>query len=308
MSTLTLRAIPPWPIVREEDRRFRWILAQTLAISIAIGAIAPGIRLPESGLDSELEPPPRRVYLLAGQNGFAPVIAPESTPVAAAPPAIDPAESPTLAETAPVAPVVTPRQQVARSGVLAMQEALSELHTSAPQTTARITGNDEDAQVYRNATQPSTLTANITGGSGGIAGGVDDASVLGPAGLPDRAPRQQSGDADTRATTAVQTASARPVAKRRQEEIQEVLDRNKGAMYTLYNRELRRDATLQGKLVMSITITPQGTVTHCAILSSELNSAALQEALIALVSSIDFGRKPGAEVVTTKIPIEFFPR
>ena len=92
------------------------------------------------------------------------------------------------------------------------------------------------------------------------------------------------------------------------EEIQEVLDRHKGAMYTLYNRELRNDATLQGKLVMSITIAPAGTVSHCVILSSELGAASLEQQLVALIKGIDFGNKPGVPSVTTKIPIEFFPR
>jgi TonB family protein len=87
-----------------------------------------------------------------------------------------------------------------------------------------------------------------------------------------------------------------------------MLDRNKGAMYTLYNRELRKDATLQGKVVMSITIASAGKVTRCVILSSELDSASLEQQLLALIKRIDFGNKPGVPAVTTKIPIEFFPR
>ena len=92
------------------------------------------------------------------------------------------------------------------------------------------------------------------------------------------------------------------------EEIQEVLDRHKGAMYTLYNRELRNDPTLQGKLVMSITIAPAGTVSRCVILSSELGAVSLEQQLVALIKGIDFGNKPDVPAVTTKIPIEFFPR
>jgi TonB family protein len=95
---------------------------------------------------------------------------------------------------------------------------------------------------------------------------------------------------------------------RSEEEIQEILDRNKGAMYTLYNRELRKDTTLQGKIVMRITIAPKGNVTRCVILSSELGSTSLEQQLIALIKRIDFGNKPGVPAVTTKVPIEFFPR
>ena len=59
---------------------------------------------------------------------------------------------------------------------------------------------------------------------------------------------------------------------------------------------------------MSITIAPAGHVTRCVILSSELESAALEQQLIALVSGLDFGNQPEASTVTTKIPIEFFPQ
>jgi TonB family protein len=282
-------------------------LAQTLAVSLALGASAPYIRLPESAVDREQELPPRRVYLLAAQNGFAPAATPE--PMQAAPADTEQAESQSVAESAPVASNETSRQRVANSGVLAMREALGELRASAPETTALTIGhNDMDNEIPRDAPQAATLSANISRGSGGIVAGVDHDSVLGRSELRDSMPRQQGGGLARSATTVERASSARPVPKRSQEEIQEVLDRNKGAMYTLYNRELRRDAGLQGKLVMSISIAPQGNVTACSILSSELGSVALHEALIALVSRIDFGNKPGTGVVTTKLPIEFFPR
>ena len=40
MSTLTLQANSPWRSATDEDHRFRWILAQTLAVSLALGASA----------------------------------------------------------------------------------------------------------------------------------------------------------------------------------------------------------------------------------------------------------------------------
>ena len=104
------------------------------------------------------------------------------------------------------------------------------------------------------------------------------------------------------------TAALSSGVGRSEQEIQEILDRNKGAMYTLYNRELRKDTGLQGKLVMSITIATTGKVTRCVILSSELDATSLEQQLIVLIKGIDFGTKPGVPVVTTKIPIEFFPR
>jgi len=96
-------------------------------------------------------------------------------------------------------------------------------------------------------------------------------------------------------------------SSRSREEIQEILERNKQAIYNLYNNALRNDPELQGHVLISITIAPSGQVTACAILSSELGAAALEAQLVQLIRRIDFGAKPDARMVTTKVPIEFFP-
>ena len=189
-------------------------------------------------------------------------------------------------------------------------ELISRIRTINPVQACILMGSEStDQPVYTDPHQPSVLSADVTRGSGGIAGGVSHQSVLGPAGLPEREViRPGSSGPDGGAATDGQTSAATPAGVRSQEAIQELLDSNKGAMYTLYNRELRRDASLQGKLVVSITIAPAGHVTRCVILSSELGSASLEQQLVALIKGIDFGHLPGAAVVTTKIPIEFFPR
>jgi len=285
---------------------------QTLAVSLLIGAITPYIRLPQPDAGIEPELPPRRVHLLAEQPR--PANRPAPTPVTAAPvPVVTaPPKAPTVPEKTPAAPVVTPRQKAAKSGVLAMGAALTELRASAPRTGARPGRENTGTEIVEDSSQPSALTENVTRGSGGIAGGVAHQSVLGADGLPDRQESRQgsspgSGLEGSEAARG-QTSTGPPGVVRSQEEIQELLDRNKGAMYTLYNRELRENASLQGKLVMSITIAPAGNVTRCVILSSELGSVSLEQQLVALIKRIDFGNRPGAAVVTTKIPIEFFPR
>ena len=308
MSTMTLQASPIWSAAHEEDRRFRWILTQTLAVSLVVGAITPYIRLPQPDAGSEQELPPRRVTLLAEQ----PRPADRPVPLPAAPVVTAPPKAPTIAGQATVAPVVTPRQKAARSGVLAMGDALTELRASAPPTGARPGRENTAVEVAQDPSRPSALTADVTRGSGGIAGGVAHQSVLGAAGLPGREASRPGGSLGSSPegseSTRGQMSEGPPGAVRSQEEIQELLDRNKGAMYTLYNRELRKNTSLQGKLVMSITIAPSGTVTRCVILSSGLDSVSLEQQLVALIKRIDFGDRPGATMVTTKIPVEFFPR
>jgi hypothetical protein len=305
MSAATLQASPPWSVAHEEDRRFRWILAQTLVVSLVIGAVTPYIPIPQAITSAEPEPPPRRVHLLAEQ----PRPAPTPLPLIPAPVETAPPTPPDTAVQKPVTPEVTPRQKAARSGVLALGDELRELRDSVPKAGSRAGREYSTTEVYKDSDQPSLLTSDVTRGSGGIEGGIAHQSVLGTAKLPEREGSTQTGGSLDRGEAGTEQArSAPPGVVRSQEEIQELLDRNKGAMYTLYNRELHKDASLQGKLVMSITIAPAGNVTRCVILSSELDSDSLEQQLIALVTGIDFGNKPGGTVVTTRIPIEFFPR
>lgn len=305
MSTMTLHAGFSWTALHEEDRRFRRILLQALVISLVAGVITPYIRIPQADSEVVEELPARHVRLLAER--FVP--APTPTELPAAPEAAVPQVSQTAPDHLPVAPVVTPRQRAARAGVLAMSDALAALRGTTPKTGTTSRQNDAVGQLHTTTPQPSMLTANVTRGSRGIEGGVAHQSVLGTAGLPDREDAGQDFVGRESIMTAGKHTSAPPAGVvRSEEDIQEVLDRHKGAMYTLYNHELRKDATLQGKLVMSITIAPAGNVTRCVILSSELGAVSLEQQLVALIKRIDFGNKPGARVVTTKIPIEFFPR
>jgi TonB family protein len=95
-------------------------------------------------------------------------------------------------------------------------------------------------------------------------------------------------------------------AGRSREEIELVFDRNKGRIYSLYARALRDNAELQGKLVLEFTIAPNGEVTMCRVVSSELKDPELERKIIALVRLFRFDPKDVDTITTTK-PIDFFP-
>ncbi len=84
------------------------------------------------------------------------------------------------------------------------------------------------------------------------------------------------------------------------------IDKSKGAIYALYNRALRRDPTLQGKLVLKLTIEPSGAVSLCEVLSSELTDDELLRKLVKRIKLFRFDAKDVATITTTK-PIDFFP-
>jgi periplasmic protein TonB len=93
---------------------------------------------------------------------------------------------------------------------------------------------------------------------------------------------------------------------RSREEIEMVFDQNKGAIYALYNRALRVNPSLRGKMVLRLTIMPNGVVTECSVVSSELDAPEFQHQLEERVKLFRFQAKDVAPVTTTK-PLDFFP-
>ena len=85
-----------------------------------------------------------------------------------------------------------------------------------------------------------------------------------------------------------------------------MLERAKPALYAIYNRALREDPTLQGRVVLELTIAPGGAVTEAHFKSSELKAPALEEKLLARFRMLEFKPEEVATLTTT-YPIDFLP-
>jgi protein TonB len=328
MSTVTATLQPTLPWVRaEEDRRFLRILVQSLVFFFLIAGVVPWLYVPRMESVQNLAPPPRLARVIektvslgipAGGDHNT-LVQSLSLPVQSGQQAVTDARTPADRNQKPK----RPRKLATQSGILAMSESLAELSHTIPRITAAGPGPKQYSNNGTGPAQPagassSRLTAGITRGSGGIGGvalsynallGAGDLHAMAAAGADGFGGTGGSGGeggtgsgTGTGGSHALQAGSSRS-----REEIQEILERNKQAIYNLYNNALRNDPELQGHVLMSITIAPSGQVTACAILFSELNAAALEAQLVKLIRRIDFGAKPEARVVTTKVPIEFFP-
>jgi TonB family protein len=104
----------------------------------------------------------------------------------------------------------------------------------------------------------------------------------------------------------VQRGAGSNKASRSEEEIALVFTRNKTAIDTMYQRALRDKPDLQGKVVLELTITPDGSVSRCEVISSDLNDPELERKLVARVKSFRFEAKDVGTMTVTK-PIDFFP-
>jgi outer membrane biosynthesis protein TonB len=144
------------------------------------------------------------------------------------------------------------------------------------------------------AGRATTLVEGVAGGGGG--GGAGGGGSKGVNGNGTGAGSGKGG--------AIQRGGSGKAA-RSIEEMKLVFERNKGAIYAIYNRALREDPTLQGKVVLELKIAPSGSV-EPRIVSSELKSPELESKLLARIRQFDFGAKDVDQMIVSW-PVDFLP-
>jgi TonB family protein len=311
--------ILPWSISDEEERRFRKVLTITLALTLALGIVIPLLPVLRQPVVQEVELPPRLAKLIFEKRVEPkkpeprPVEKPKPEPVAKQQPKPEKkTKTPPriVKRPEPKQPTVDTtqraREKARKSGLLAMSDALADLRDQSSvnrlRGTTRLTNSG--------ATATKTKRSLITTKAGTASAGIDTAGLSRDAGSTSLAARTTTEVKSSIAAGAGKKARAKGGSARSggrsDEEIQVVFDQNKGAIYSLYNRELRKDPTLQGKLVLRLTIAPSGKVTHIEVLSSDLGMPALESKLIQRVKMFNFGAKP-VDAVTVTYPIQFLP-
>ena len=85
-----------------------------------------------------------------------------------------------------------------------------------------------------------------------------------------------------------------------------MFDSNKGAIFAIYNRALRKDPTLRGQVVLELSIDPSGRVVECKVVSSELADTSVVAKLVSRIRLFDFGQRDVA-MTTISYPVHFLP-
>lgn len=192
--------------------------------------------------------------------------------------------------------------------------ALDSLRDDAPVVTANNRPLTQASSASEDASDTSSgvLTSNLSKGSGGVGTAPTRSTRPNTTGLKGRQTTKvdsgikASGSGSGPDSNKAGFGGDSRLQGRSLEEIQIVMDRNKSGLYSLYNRALRKDATLEGKVVLEITIAPSGEVSQCRIVSSQLNNKALESRIVRRVKLINFGAKKVSEM-TIKYPIHFIP-
>jgi TonB family protein len=306
----------PWSISPEDERRFRKILTITLVLTLALGIILPLLPVLKKPAEEEAALPPRVAKLIFEKHTEArpkpkpkPVEKkPEPKPEAKKEPKPLPKKQPPRVakkpepKKPPVDAVEQARKKASSAGLLALQDTLADLrdqNVDALKGGTRLSNSGAKAKT----TERSLITSKVGSGSRGI----NTAAMSRDAGSTQLAARTATEVKSSIVKTSLKKdPKAARTAGRSQEDIQIVFDKNKGAIYNIYNRALRKDPSLAGKVVFQLTIAPSGKVTAISVVSSELGDAALERKLRARIKLINFGAKP-VDAVTLTYPIDFLP-
>jgi len=307
----------PWSTGRDDDAKFKK-LARTALVSAFVLALLFWV-LPEPKYDPAAveEVPPRLVRFVLEHE-----VPPPPPPVVREEPTPEPepvVEERVVEEPVPKPePVVVPepppvdRTQQARdrarvAGLLPLTSQLQALRNNV--NNERLERTDV---VSAGASEvPFAERSLITSRVGTASGGINTAALsrnTGGSGIAGRSTTQVESPVQgfAEAGGAAQRTGASDRAARSREEIERIFDANKGRIFTLYNRALRENPALQGKVVLRLTISPDGRVTFCEVVSSELGDPELEKALVQRVLQFQFEPRDVEPITTTK-PIDFFP-
>jgi Domain of unknown function (DUF4124) len=96
------------------------------------------------------------------------------------------------------------------------------------------------------------------------------------------------------------------LSARSEESVRKKIEESKGKIYALYSKELKNNPSIRGKFVTKYVIAASGKIIQFSIVHSDLNSNALERAIIQEIEKIDFGQ--GAfKPITIHYSFDFAP-
>ncbi len=299
----------PWTIGAGQEKKFQRLLGIVFIAVAVLGLVWPFLPTPEPDPYEVEEIPPRIAQLLLEQQPPPP---PPQPPEPEPEPEPDDPEPEQVVEKEP-----EPEPEPVDTTEIAREKAQAALMPFAEDLSQLV-----DKDLLDSVADDRPLTASvgeaernersmITSKAGIASSGINTAGLsrnTGGTGIAGRSTTQVSSPVAGLGQSAggARRTGTSGKASRSREEIELVFDKNKGAIFALYNRALRQDPTLEGKLVLRLTIAPSGEVTFCEVVSSELGDDDLERKLVQRVKLFRFEAKDVEPITTTK-PIDFFP-
>lgn len=284
--------IMPWTKQDQDENRYRKILLLFLLYAILAGLLIPYYNVPLPERVEVVEIPERLAKLIKKEKPKPP---PQQKKIEKEKP------KPTEKQKEQA------KKKAAKTGLLALKNDFADLLKDQTEAKLGAAADLTNSGSQSRLPQRSIITSQAASSSGGVKNSAVSRSV-------GTGRTQVAGVAFTRVESGIGTNAAddRPLSdgpgpSRTDEEIQIVFDRYKAALYRIYNRELRKNPTLQGKMIMRITIEPDGSVSACSVESTDLESKSLTTKIVERVKTFKFGAKEGVPTITILYPIDFLP-
>jgi hypothetical protein len=332
--------IMPWTREAESERRFRRAVLVALFLCFVLGAPILLIKVPIPDRSVAVAKIPERLVKLVKKEMPKPAPArkpaPKELPDESKQAKKEPKPRPEPQKPEPVAGgggTPAARNKAEDVGVLKFKNAFKDLMKDIPVarigTEARLSVDSPQAKGQAVAQRSLVAMQAVGGSSGGIGGagvsrnvgygkgrgsgyGAGSGGGYGTGSGGGHGSGSGAGFVRVESSIAGLEESSRPTSDglglgRTDEEIQIVFDRYKAALYRIYNQELRKDPTLRGKILMRISIEPDGAVSFCKVESTELASPELVDKIVERIRRFNFGPKEGVKKMTILYPIDFLP-
>ena len=309
-NALKPQAIMPWDVGLGEDKRFkRWMMhgAGVCGVLAVLTLFMPQKELPVAAkkenrqqyaqlvIEEKFIPPPVLEDKVEEPKPVPEKKVEKPKPVEKKPAIKKPKPVPEFKAKEPPKPVekkptqaelrAKAREKAANTGLLAMSDQLSSLRQKS--NTASVanlkSGGDKATEIKRNVLAAKTNNS--------LSGGASVSQQAAAGGLGGR--EQAAVVVSEAAVQAVESAQASSgyQQSRSAEEVRRVMDSNKGAIYSVYNRALRKNPTLEGTFGFSMTIEPSGAISEVTLLNSEIEDPSLEKRLLARIRMIKFEPK-----------------
>ena len=303
----------PW-LDDRDDRIFRRLTTVILLLSIGLGIVINTIQLPEVVQKNLVDVSPRLAKLILEKQKVKPPPKPEA-PIPEKEKQPDKKKEPKKKEPEKKKEVKKEdaREVAKKSGLIALSDELEDMRESfklddVPALSQQTTGS----KAVKIATTSALLSAGAQQSSGGIQTDTLNRNLT----TSELAQREttsveskiESNDQKLAKASTTQKSQSKASAssKRSAEEIERVFQKNKDSIFNIYNRALRKNPSLEGQVVVELTIAPSGEVTRVKILSSELGDEALERKLVLKIKRFKFSKANVAEIIAT-YPIAFLP-
>jgi len=317
---LTPELLLPWTSSEQDNTRFRKILRNSLFVLALLAIGIPFISVPEINRQPrEVLPPQLATINLEKKQLPKPiVIKSEQMPVEIAKhkpvekkrvipkPTVIPepkfVEIPIKAKPEPkrVDLIKKAKDTAAVAGLLVFQDDLAEMRDSID---VEVLSKQSLSRGEATATklERSIISSKAKSISGGIQVAALSRNTDGTA---------LSGKQDTKVASSIaglaniqsSLSASVSVGGRSDQSVRREMDKNKGAIFAIYHRALRRDPALQGKYVFEMLIDPDGSISEIKLLSSELANAGLERKILSRVRLIRFDVE---KVIKTRVNYSF---